>query len=291
MKPAKKEILYSIIRYSPDILKGEIINVGLLFHNLKETKVKYFLLDEKSPKIKCIMDNISQVDLYRSYKEILEYYLEKSKDDMSGVVGNTHIGSYFQEDFIKKMYSKFEKKEMFLSMPNVAYTSNEDKLFETILKRYVGNNHTNTKKANTLTAKKYLKKIFAENEVLNKRVKSDLKVKPIKNLDDLEVKIDFTFKNGMWNYMQTIPRIDTKSKNTEWFSQTQLLLDARFEDTKIHLIYKESDILDDEGTYNLLRYLQNQYCNLEIHNIDKESSVKKLCNYIETEGEILEKIG
>ncbi len=42
MKPAKKEILYSIIRYSPDILKGEIINVGLLFHNLKETKVKYF---------------------------------------------------------------------------------------------------------------------------------------------------------------------------------------------------------------------------------------------------------
>lgn len=288
MEKIKKKILYSVIRYSPDSIKGEIINVGLIFHNIEDAKVKYFLLDEKSNKLRAIFINKSEVELYKSYKEIIEFYLNKSRDDFSGIVGETYIASYFENDFMYKLYEYFNQKEMTLSSPNIAYSKNENKLFETILKRYVGENNVDYKKNNTLTAKKYLKKVFSENDNLKKRIKLDLTVKPIKDLDDLEVKIDFTFKNDDWNYMQTIPKIESKNKNTEWFSKMRLLLDAGFDSTKIHLIYKKSDIFEDEATFHLLNYLKNKYNNLEIHDIDTESSLKNLCNYIEKEGEVLE---
>lgn len=290
MEKMKKKILYSVIRYSPDSIKGEIVNVGLVFHNVEDAKVKYFLLDEKSNKLRALFINKAEKNLYKSYKEIMEFYLNKSKNDISGIVGETHIASYFEKDFIYKLYEYFNKKEMMLSLPNIAYTKNEDKFFETILKRYVGEINIDDKKENTLTAKKYLKKVFSQNKNLNMKIKSDLIVKPIEELDDLEIKIDFTFKSDYWNYMQTIPKIDSRNKNTEWFSKMQLLLDAKFEFTKIHLIYKKSDVYEDKATYHLLKYLQNKYNNLEVHNIDKKDSIEKLCDYIETEGETLEDI-
>ena len=50
MNQNKKKILYSIVRFSPDELKGEIINTGVVFHNIEEKRVKYYLIDDKSPK-------------------------------------------------------------------------------------------------------------------------------------------------------------------------------------------------------------------------------------------------
>lgn len=290
MENMKKKILYSIVRYSPDSIKGEIINVGLIFHNIEEAKVKYFLLDEKANKLKALFVNKAEKNLYKSYKEIFEFYLMKSKDDMSGIVGGTYIASYFDSDFMYKLYEYFNGKEMVLSQPNIAFTKNETKLFDTILNRYIGESNIDFKKNNSLTAKKYLKKIFNESEILRKKVKSDVFVKPIKELDDLEIKIDFTFKNNNWNYMQTIPNIENKNKNTEWFSKMQLLLDAEFESTKIHLIYKKSDIYEDKATFHLLSYLKNRYNNLEIHNIESKNSIDRLCDYIEKEGEVLNEV-
>ncbi|EKN40496.1 hypothetical protein CFSAN001627_19208 [Clostridium botulinum CFSAN001627] len=34
MDKSKRKICYSIIRYSPDQLKGEIVNVGLIFFHM-----------------------------------------------------------------------------------------------------------------------------------------------------------------------------------------------------------------------------------------------------------------
>ena len=41
----RKPVWYSIIRYSPDDIKGEIINVGLIMHILgeeKKNKILYY---------------------------------------------------------------------------------------------------------------------------------------------------------------------------------------------------------------------------------------------------------
>lgn len=291
MEQLKRKITYSVIRYSPDALKGEIINVGLLFYNSIDKKVKYFILDEKSPKIKAVMSNNTEDNIYKSYKEMLEFYLEKSKADISGMVGQIYIASYYEEDFVQKMYEYYRDKELTFSEPNIAYTKNEDKLFHTILKRYVGSCNIDIDRTSTMTAKKYMKQIFSSNENLNKRIKSDVIVRPIKELDDFEIKIDFSFKNGKWNYIQTIPRISTANKNSDWFSKMSLILDGNTEEkSKIHLIYKKSDFIEDTSTYHLLKYLKNKYSGLEIHDADKEKEINNLCEYIEKEGQILDDV-
>ncbi|UBK75914.1 DUF3037 domain-containing protein [Clostridium perfringens] len=288
MERERRKIYYSVIRYSPDDLKGEIINVGLIFFDDMFKEVRFFMLDEKSNKLKAIMNNPVELEIYKSYRDMIEYYLKKCKDDMSGVVGKISIASYYDEDFLEKIIDYYSNKELKFSKINFAFTKNVDKLFETILNRYLGKENVNFEKTNTMTAKKYMKNIFKQNINLKKRVKNDMLINPIKDLDDLKVKIDFTFKNGVWNYMQAIPKIDNNNKNTDWFSKTQLLLDSNSKDTKIHLLYRESDIVEDLSTYHLLEYLKNRYVNLEIHNIDKRASVEKLCDYIEKECEVLE---
>ena len=288
MEQSKTKISYSIIRYSPDQVKGEVINVGILLYNYFNKSAKYYILNERSPKLRAIIESSVDISIYKSYKDILEFYLNESKKDFSGLVSDKYIASYYDEDFVNKFYEYYKNQKLSFSKPNFAYTKNENKLFETILKRYVGENNIDIQKTNTMTAKRYLKKVFTDNENLNKRIISDRIIKPIKELDDLEVKIDFSFKNGKWNYMQTIPKAMNSNKNTEWFSKVQLLLDFNEDNkSKIHLLYKYSDFIQDKATYNLLKYLKSKYDNLDIHDIDKESEVISLCNYIETEGQIL----
>ncbi len=290
MEQSKKKIKYSVIRYSPDELKGEIINVGLLFHDSFEKQIKIFMLDEYSNKLKAVLEDETEVSMYKTNKEILEFYLEKSKDNLSGVAGNMSIASYYDANFMEKIYEYYERQNISLSKPNIAYTKNIDNLFKTILKRYIGEkNIDDIEKTSTMTAKKYMKKVFESNENLNKRVKSDIVIKPIKKVNDLEIKIDFTFKNGKWNYMQTIPKLSKKNNKTlEWFSKVELMLkNEEIRNSKIHLLYKNSDFIEDMTTYNLLKYLKSEYENIDIHDIDKQSEVANLCNYIESEGQIL----
>lgn len=286
MSQEKKRILYSIVRFSPDDIKGEIINVGLIFHNIEDKRVKYYMIDDKSPKLKAVVENDIEMNLYKTYKEMLGYYIDKS-NDISGVVGDVYIASYYEEDYINKLCKYYQDNKLSFSEPNIAYTKNEKKLFETILNRYIGKSNVELEKVNTMTAKKYIRKIFNSNENLRRRIENDKIIKPIKELSDLEIKIDFSFKNIEWNYMQAIPKINKNNKNEDWFSKIQLILDGNIERSKIHLLYKMSDIKDDVATINLINYLREKYESIEVHDIDKENEVENLCKYIEREGKIL----
>lgn len=289
MDQSRRKLSYSIVRYSPDEIKGEIINVGLLLHNYENKSIRYFLLDEKSAKVKSLVENEVELDLYKTTKDVIEYYLKNNVKDMSGMVGERYITSCHNEKFLNDMYEYYKGKSISFSEPNIAYTKNEKKLFETILKKYVGASNVNLEKATTMTAKRYMKQIISENESLSKRIKSDVVINPIKELKDLEVKIDFTFKSEKLNYMQTIPKVTKNSKNSDWFSKIQLILDTDIEKAaQIHLLYKNSDFISDRATYNLLKYLKNKYKNIDVHDIDKENEVNTLCDYIKKEGQILE---
>lgn len=289
MEHEKRKIYYSVIRYSPDCLKSEVINVGLIFFDSVEKEVKFFMLDDKSSKIKTIMSNEVEQEIYKSYRDTVEYYLKKSKEDISGVVGDVYVSSYFENDFLDKIIQYYSCKELKFSNKYTALTKDKEKLFETILNRYVGEKNVNIEKAESMTVKKYMKSIFRENANLKKRVKSDVALRPIKELEDLEIKIDFTFRNGKWNYMQTIS--NNHNKPSDWFTKVQFILDQTIEsESQVHLLYKYSEFKEDKSTYHLLEYLKKRYSTLELHDVDKQADVKKLCDYIEREGQILEDV-
>ena len=76
-------------------------------HNFSEEKdIIYYILDEKSSKIKALLTSKNEIALYKSFREIIEYYLSHCKDDISGYVGNIKMGSIYSEDFLKNVYEK-----------------------------------------------------------------------------------------------------------------------------------------------------------------------------------------
>lgn len=287
MEKSRSKVSYSIVRYSPNDIKGEIINVGALLYNFNKNQAKCYLLDENSQKLKAILENKTELDEYKSYKDFLEFYLKKSKDDLSGIVGKIAIASYYDEAFLEKIYNYCKNSKLYLSKPNIAYTKDVNMLFKSILNIYVSEKDKN-KEIITMTSKKYMRKIFQDTKLLGEKVEADKIIKPIEDLTDLQIKIDFTFKNGVWNYMQAISNSNTINKNSEWFAKIQLLLDAiKGKGAKIHLLYKNSDFKEDKSSYNLIKYLNTNRDNVTSLDIDKKDNVDKLCNYIQEEGELL----
>jgi len=56
-------------------------------------------------------------------------------------------------------------------------------------------------------------------------------------------------------------------------------------DSKIHLLYKESDFTDNEDIYKIFNYLTTKNERIEKVNVEEDKAVYRLCNYIENEAE------
>lgn len=279
----KRKIKYSIIRYTPDELRGETLNVGVILHDYKNIETKFNLLDENSAKLKALIESKVELSTYKSYKDVLEYYLSNINNNLSGTIGEKTIASFYSEEFLEELSVYYKNKKLFLSEPAFAKTKDINSFFESIFSRYVRKN-TFHKNISTITAKEHLKKRFEETNLIGKKIKTDYKISPIRNLCDYKVKVDFTFKNGVWNYIQTIPK--NANTNMDWYSRLQVMsqnLDAK--ETKILLAYSKSNLEEDETTRALITYLINEHENIEKVDTDNSLDVDSLCNYINNVGE------
>ena len=285
----RRKIKYSIIRYSPDDIKGEVLNVGVILHDYKKAETKFNILSENSSKLKSILESKTDFSIYKSYKDILEYYLNNINNDLSGTVGEKTIASHYSEEFLLEMYEHHKNKKLFFSEPSFAMTKDVDKFFQSIFSRYVRNEVEH--KVTTISAKEHLKQKFEELNLIGSKIKADCKISPIQKLSDYKVKVDFTFKNGKWNYIQTIPK--NGNINMDWYSKLQVMAQwLNKDETKIHLVYSESDINNDKTIRTLIDYLSKENKNIGKLNIDNKSSIDELCKYINEVGEVLEnKVG
>ncbi len=292
MEQSKSKVSYSVLRYSPDEIKGEVINVGLILYNYATKSVICSILDEKSPKLKGILDNPVEYELYKTDTEIIKFYLDKCIDDVSGVVGQVYIASFYNEGFIEALYNHYSDKRLRLSRPGVAYTKDAKRLFDTIMMQYIGeSNILPDDRPQIITAKKYMKNIIDSNQNLKSRIITDKIINPVKGLNAIQMKVDFTFRNGKWNYMQTIPNVIQQNKNVDWYSKIELMLQNEdIRQSRIHLLYKNTDIVEDMATYHSIKYLQEKYDNICILDVERKNDVDNLCHFIEKEGQILEAI-
>lgn len=278
-------VKYSIIRYSPDEIKGEIINVGLIIHDCDSKDTKFSILEEHSIKLKSILETKNDINIYKSYKDVIEFYLSSAKDDLLGTVGSKTISTVYSEDFLKDMYGYYNGGKLHLSEPSFAMTNDMNKLFEKIYTRYIKKEY-DIKQITSVGAKEYLKEKFEKTNLLGRKVKADYRINPIKGLEDYKVRIDFSFKNGVWNYMQALPT--NSSKYAEWFSKIQIMSENINENEgKIHLIYNETD-RHDETIDNFIKYLENKNRNISVLNINNEQRLNELCDYIDEVGEEFE---
>ncbi|MEK4247081.1 DUF3037 domain-containing protein [Psychrobacillus sp. FSL K6-2684] len=288
----RKECWYSIVRYCANELAGETINVGVIMHSISNAiNTKFLLLEESSSKIKAISGSNVELNIYKSYKDMLEYYLVKSSDNIFGGVGDVSIGTPLEETFLENLFDYYKDKKISLTRPTYSLSSNPEVLFNRIFETYIGKKYllTNHKQ---VSVKKYLKEIFEERKLLDKKVAHDFVISPIKDLDQLiKFNIDFGYKNGVWNYMQTVPQLNGPAKNTDWFARTKFMFENLKDDSKVHLMYRSSDISESKDFLQVVNYL-SKIDNERIFKFDLDDSGKvfELCNIIERDAHNIDEL-
>ncbi|MGG3803189.1 hypothetical protein [Metabacillus fastidiosus] len=288
----RKECWYSIVRYSANDLAGEVINVGVLLHLIADkVDTKFLLLEEHSPKIKAVCETNADINIYKSFKDTLEYYLTNSVDNIFGEVGEVAIGTPLEEDFLEKLYDHYKGKKLSLTRPTFSLSSNPDILFNRIFETYIGKKYLLTDHKQ-VSVKKYLRNVFEERKLLDKKVAHDFTITPIKDLDKLiKINIDFGYKNGVWNYMQAIPQLSGPSKNTDWFAKIKFIFENLEKDSKFHLMYRSSEISDKKEFFDVVNYLANlDKKRIFQIDLDDRNKLMELCNIIERDAHNIEEL-
>lgn len=273
---------YSVVRYCPNNLTGEVINVGLIMHSVEgNSTTKYLLLQENSPKIKAVTNTQTDINTYKSFKDSLEYYLKKSTEDIFGAVGEVQIASPLEPDFLKRLFEHCKGKNLCLSQPKFSFSSNIDTLFKVLFQKYIGDKYIVSDYKET-SVKKYMKNIFEERLLLNNKVVQDFKIQPIEDLDSLKIHVDFGYKNGVWNYLQAVPNLNSPSKSAEWFAKIRFMFEQlKHQDARIHLMFRESDITGNKDVWEIINYLSHSEERIIRLNLDNHQSIDELCTTIE----------
>ncbi|MGG6309765.1 DUF3037 domain-containing protein [Paenibacillus macerans] len=287
----RKAYWYSVVRYSPDEISGEIINVGIILHSVQSEIVsRFYILDESSPKIKNILSSKIEESTYKSYKDIIEYYLVESNKSLTGLVGEIGISSIHNEHYLMALQEFFKDKKMYLSEPTFSLSRDTEGLFKSLFSSYVGLKYYPHGIDKEQNVKNLVRKVFEDKNFLNIKVKQDIAIEPLPNLP-IKLNVDFGFKNGVWNYLQTTPSIKNTTKGTEWFAKTKFLIDSiKEEEAKVYLLYRKSVLHEKTETINLINYFG--YSNERVVGMDMDDSrnVLILCDKIEKEAHLLETI-
>ncbi|AQZ45542.1 DUF3037 domain-containing protein [Paenibacillus larvae] len=288
----RKDCWYSIIRYSPNEISGEIINVGLILHSIRDNNIlKFYILDDSSPKVRSLLGNKIDESTYKSYKDIFEYYLNENMSVL-GYVGTVNLSSPYQSEFLFELYDFFKNKKMSLSEPTFSLSNDVIGLFNTLFVTYIGKRYFPDSNEKEKNVKGLVRRIFEERKFLNKKVIQDISIKPMPDLP-IKLNVDFGFKNGVWNYLQAIPSIKNPSRSTEWFAKTKFLIESLNEEkdeSKIYLLYRTSVINEKSETLNLIKYFGKDEKVMGL-DLDNQINVTTLCDKIEREAHIISEVG
>ncbi|MDT0109218.1 DUF3037 domain-containing protein [Listeria booriae] len=264
---------YSIIRYMPDEYLGEVINIGIILHN-EDGTLHYEFLKEDNPKIRSFLGTKHLLNNYKFSVQILGYYLE-NLTGFDGEVADFSIASPCYSDFLSNMKNYFAGKALIFTEPKLFRTSNPKKFFDSLFAKYVGVFEGSKVREN---AKTIVRSIFEQHDFLDKKVAYDHQIKPIKALKDITVKIDFIYKNGVLNYLQAVPEIESPGKKMEWVAKTKMLFDSvDFTKVKIKFLYDKHNEEIDE----IISYFEHFNKNVKTLNISDDDEVENLIAEIE----------
>ncbi|MBO3073338.1 DUF3037 domain-containing protein [Staphylococcus xylosus] len=263
---------YTIIRYIPDIYNGEIFNVGLILHS-EEGTVKFKFIEKEESKIKAFNEN--KLNLYLSYKNKMNYYLENTQG-LVGLVGELAIASPKNEEFLKLMKDYFSNENITFTNPKPIISKDIHSSFKGLYTKYVGPLEELSIKENTKTE---VTKLFEKHKYIGSKIKKNHKIKPIKNMDNIVMKIDFVYKNGVWNYLQVVPDLNTDKKKLDFLAEMKLFYSSINENDKVKFIYKTENKNEIRKLINYLEMLGpkteevNLINTIEVNNLLKDISL------------------
>lgn len=251
----RKTYWYSVIQFQPDVLRGEKINVGLLLHEPSSGKILMKLLDEENIKIKSFVSDSSRLRLYKAHRDFVEYFLLHMNDDQLNinVVGTIQGPNPNEDDFLVRL-QEIMPNTFFLTERTFAATKDPESLFKALLEQYIGVQFLRSEDK-PISTKSYMRKFFEDKKWIGTKVKQNIKLRPIKEVPNIRFQIDFVFKNGIWNIIQTLP--SSEERLNEWFSRTHTMLDSYQDEIKFYVACHPDALGDSTSARQMMKYLCN----------------------------------
>jgi hypothetical protein len=277
----KQENWYSIIQYAPNSMRGEVLNVGLMLHAPEDGKLKFHLLESNNIKLKSLLCNDVLTETYKVQKDYINFLLDSLPADGT-LFDSSKYTNLFLQDIDKKLPNGFR-----LSEPTFSKTANVEKLFQVLLENYIGKEFLSKfDEISQISTKAYVKDFFNQHKLIGTKIKSNVKFKPIRDIDNMQFLIDFVYKNGVINLLQSTP--SNHERLNEWFTKLLTIIDATQTDTGFYVFYNENDVTNaDKTLIEMLGYLKSKDSrvnNLEIHSQEFQDLSAKIA----TEGKSIE---
>ncbi|PHE61841.1 hypothetical protein COF68_15540 [Bacillus toyonensis] len=272
---------YSVIRYMPSELRGEVLNVGLMLHDPDSGDVKYQILDSMNEKLRAILANEVLQETYKVQRDYIDYSLKTVPVEETLLDPDAHTNDFLIE------IAKIMPKEFSLSEPTFSKTNNKERLFKSLLETYIGEEFLDERDISVqVNAKKLMKQYFNNRNLLGTKVKLNAKFSPIKNINNVQFTIDFIYKNGVINFLQTAP--SNKAELQNWFAKLNTLLEYYREDSKLYLFYDQKDVAHQDATlHDMIKFLKKKDSRVDVLEVNSNDFVN-LCNKIEAEGKDIE---
>lgn len=266
----RQKAKYTIVRYMPDVFTGEVINIGLILQT-EDGKLMYKFIDKENNKLKAFSKNYSI--LFNSIKNKIEYYLANT-EGFFGEVGAVSISSPANSEFLDEIIEYFNDENIRFIKPRGIISRDFENSFNNLFYKYIGEIFTKIINENTKTK---VSKIFEERNYIGTKIKENYKIKPISDIQEVSMKIDFVYKNGVWNYLQVVPDLKNNKQKLDFLAEIKLLYSTIHNDDKIRFIYDGTD----SETIKIISYLQNQGSNVEKINLLDENEIGILLEDIE----------
>lgn len=263
---------YSVISYTPQKLTNERLNIGIIVQSPENNSVEYYILPENNKKLISILTNDILREEYKIRRQTFELKLNNSRNEISTVnyfLNDDKLIEYLAADF--SPYFIFSKKQPVFSS-DIKTTLNK------LLEIYVSEKFLQ-KNIVTTTIKQNVRTKFKDLDLLGKKVRSDILIQPIKEIHDLNYKIDFLYKNSNFHLIQTVP-VSEDALN-DWFSKVHLFQKELNNKHSLQIIYDKNRIENFQTAEGILSYLEK---NSSTELIDLNSRrFKDLCDHISSE--------
>lgn len=267
---------YSIVRYSPSALRGEIVNVGVIVHSPESGEIFYKLIKNTNTKLKSILVDKNSLELYKVHYDFIDFYIKKSMKNEDLFLTSSGVNLF-------ETLAGALPKQLILSEPTFALTDSPKALLNILLDTYIGKEFLITEDLTHTNVRHYVKTVFSERKLLDTKIKANAKIYPFPEKRLINFNVDFVYKNGIVNFMQTIP---SKDNIKNWFNKLYSFMDS-YNNEAIYniLIDSQSQIMYDDAFIEMVELLKEKatlerFKTVDVHSTDFEI----LCNKIDTDG-------
>ena len=221
---------YSIISYSPNYIRYEKLNIGIIMGVKNELKLNF--LEARNKKLSSLLWSRTERDEYKSSMSLLKFLVSDISKHNSKIVppslNNGSWNSFFAVDTLPYGLD--------FSDANYAMVTNSDDLMRKLIDIYIGNQFFNKKDVSSL--KKSVYSYFDKKQTLANKLRKNIKIAPVKTIASMRIEMDYVYLHNSTNkprFIQTVPNNSEKSLYN-WYKNVSVLSNRNDNFEKLHLI-------------------------------------------------------